>query len=213
MLKCVAAGTALLAASSAALAQVAYELRATAFYQFGAPSDLIAGPAGAPDTSFLRFENLGPSRFTGTFSLSGIDANNNAYITQFVATDFGPGSLGSLSLTNESSNFGGFNKRANLPDLGMLVRFVGTVTDGVNTEAIDLTVYDKDIHSGIFKTNPFGETLDNYILQGGDSLGRDTGDDFEVGQAPGEYVWKQVPAPGATALLSLGMLAAARRRR
>ncbi len=196
-----------------ASAAVAYELRVTASYQFGTVGDLLAGPGGAPDTSFANFFNAGTSTFTGTLSLSGFSPVLGALNVEYAGT-FGAGNIGSLSLTNESSNYGGFNRNANTGvDDGILVRFVGTVTDGVNTENVDLQVYDKDIHSGVFATNPYGVTLDNYILQGGDPLGRDTEDAFEVGQAPGVYIFQQAPAPGAMALMGMGGLALARRRR
>jgi hypothetical protein len=68
-------------------------------------------------------------------------------------------------------------------DLGIQIDISGTFSD--STVLSPTTLFDKDIHSGVPRTNPFGVTLDNYVLQGGDPFGRDTGDGFEVTQAPG----------------------------
>jgi hypothetical protein len=59
--------------------------------------------------------------------------------------------------------------------LGALVQFSGTLSG---------SIYDKDIHSGVFRSAN-GTLSDSYVLQGGDPYGGDTGDAFEVTQAPG----------------------------
>src|SRR4029078_7005341 len=58
---------------------------------------------------------------------------------------------------------------------------------GIDNEPVNLSVSDMDVHSGAFRVNPFGVNLDNYVFQGVDNIGRDTGDDFEVSQAPGHF--------------------------
>jgi len=63
----------------------------------------------------------------------------------------------------------------------------GLVTLGANSRALSVAILDKDIHSGVPRTNPFGETLDNYILQGGSSVGFDTGDAYETTRASGPF--------------------------
>ena len=63
----------------------------------------------------------------------------------------------------------------------------GTATLGLQSQPVVRSIFDKDIHSGVPRTNPFGETLDNYILQGGSSTGADTGDAYETTQAPGPF--------------------------
>jgi hypothetical protein len=68
--------------------------------------------------------------------------------------------------------------------LGALVSFTGTLSG---------SIYDKDIHSGVFRdvnAPPSGLVgapvlSDSYVLQGGDPYGGDTGDAFEVTQADG----------------------------
>jgi hypothetical protein len=67
----------------------------------------------------------------------------------------------------------------------------GAVALGGDSEAVDLSIFDKDIHSGVPRTNPYAVLLDNYILQGGDPYGRDTGDGYEVTQAPGPFQFAQ----------------------
>src|SRR5207237_1998446 len=68
------------------------------------------------------------------------------------------------------------------------------VSLGANSQSVFLSIFDKDIHSGSPRTNPYGMTLDNFILQGGDSFGRDTGDGYETTQAPGPFQFAQ-PGP------------------
>jgi len=170
---------------------VGYTLDVTAIYIFGSPSGTFkytVGPTGSPDTSFLIFTNNGASTFSGTFQLSA-----TGWTTQSITGTLAPGEQAWLSLTNESSNYGGFNGGS--PQLGMLFDFSGTISLGLASEAASGNVYDSQIHSGVFATNPYGVTLDNYVMQGGDPYGRDTGDSFEVAQAAGQYQFYEAPAP------------------
>src|SRR5262249_43849462 len=82
------------------------------------------------------------------------------------------------------------------PSNGLQVVIKGNVTLGTASEAVNLSVYDKDIHSGVFQTNPFGLTLDNYVLEGGDPYGVSTGHVYEVAQAPGDYTFQESAAVG-----------------
>ena len=73
--------------------------------------------------------------------------------------------------------------------LGALVQWTGTGASA----GVDGFIYDKDIHSGVFRDVNASPSLlsgapllsDAYVLQGGDPFGGDTGDDFEVTQAHG----------------------------
>ena len=73
--------------------------------------------------------------------------------------------------------------------VGALFTFTGT---GAST-GISGSIYDMDIHSGVFRdVNAFPRhragapvLSDFYVLQGGDPLGCDTGDAFEATQAVG----------------------------
>ncbi len=152
--------------------------------------------AASPDTSFVSVLNSGTTTFTGLLSLTGISGFGS--FGHMVVNDFGnvtlaPGQSWVLFGGPEASNFGGFNKcqtwingdsnsgqdPTGPADSGMLFSAVGTL--GANN--LSYSIYDHEIHSGTSATSPFGVTLDNYILQGGDPFGRDTFDTFEEGQA------------------------------
>jgi hypothetical protein len=152
-----------------------------------------------PDTSFVKITNTGDNRFAGTFSLTGISGYGvfgHIDVDDHTPPQFGlaPGESFTLFGGPEASNYGGYNKCQEFvfgdpnsgqdpngdPDSGLLLRIVGTL--GTAGE-IDYSIYDYEIHSGTPAANPFGVVLDNYILQGGDPFGRDTGDAFEEAQA------------------------------
>ena len=64
--------------------------------------------------------------------------------------------------------------------LGAKLEWTGTGA----SSGVDGFIYDKDIHSGVFRLAN-GTSSDSYVLQGGDPFGGDTGDDFEVTQSDG----------------------------
>jgi len=178
---------------------IPYRISVTAFYQYGTPSDLRAGPSGSPETGYARFSNGGTSTFAGTISMGGRAGVGGDYNTPYSNT-WGNGNMGSLSLMYETSNMGGWNKVSGGADDGILLSAQGTVSKDGFSAPVNLTVRDKDIHSGSFRTNPFGVNLDNYILQGGDPFGRDTGDSYETSQASGTFVWEGLaPVTGGDA--------------
>ena len=65
-------------------------------------------------------------------------------------------------------------------ELGALFEFTGTGASA----GISGSIFDKDIHSGSFRSAN-GTSSDSYVLQGGDPFGGDTGDAFEESQAHG----------------------------
>lgn len=160
-----------------------YELQVEVGYGFGGTSSSGAY-SGNPDTGFVIVKNTGTSAFTGEVSLLALFNGGNRNDTSGNTT-LNPGDSWVLLPGSESSNDGGFNKNQagqdpNLaPDDGVKLSIVGSA--GGNP--INFSIFDKDIHSGTLAVNPFGVTLDNYILQGGDPFGRDTGDNYEVSQA------------------------------
>lgn len=187
--------------------------------------------SGAPDTSFVIITNTGTDPFTGLLSLTG-----TAGVGPFADVDdhspgalaLAPGASWILLGGPEGSNMGGFNKcqlgtdPSGPADNGLLL----TVTGAFATAGpISYTIYDYEIHSGTPATNPFGVTLDNYILQGGDPFGRDTFDPFEVAQAHAFFditgdrtavplPCGAVPEPASLAIYaSLGLVGMAFRRR
>ena len=77
--------------------------------------------------------------------------------------------------------------------LGALFTFTGTGASA----GMSGSIYDKDIHSGVFRdvnappsglSGPLGTLSDSYVLQGGDPFGGDTQDNFEVSQSSGHAV-------------------------
>lgn len=198
---------------------IGYQFDGDAFYQYGDPADLspLSLYRGAFDTSFFRITNNGASTFTGNIGQVAIGANG-ADRSFSVPVTLNPGQSITLGTSEESSNFGGWNGPGNdlaNPQPGIKILVNGTVSLGADAELVDLSIYDRDIHSSVFKTNPFGVELDNYILQGGDPYGRDTGDDFETGQAPGHFQFYEagVPEPTSLALVSIGIMGLASFRR
>jgi hypothetical protein len=188
---------------------VGYDFGGLAFYIFGAPADVLAGsPTGEPDTSFVRITNNGASTFTGTIGFNAISGFGVDFSNSFAVT-LNPGDHVSIAINAEASNLAGYGGPFGSVQTGAQYEMKGVVSLGINSEPVDLTIFDMDIHSGVFQTNPFGLTLDSYILQGGDPIGRDTGDAFEVSQAAGPFRFFQpssvVPEPASLTLIGFGI--------
>jgi hypothetical protein len=177
---------------------VAYQFDGLAFYQFGAPADLCCGPGGSPDTGFIRVTNSGPSTFVGIIGFIAEGGNGVDYTSTYPIT-LNPGDHVSVSINDESSNQGGYNGF-----VGAEFMMSGMVSLGAASQAVLLTIFDRDIHSGSPRTNPYGVTLDNFILQGGDPFGRDTGDGYETTQAPGPFQFAQA-GPSEQPITASGM--------
>lgn len=198
-------GFAMMGSAQAGL--LGYSLTGTTHYTAGCGSGTATvGTCGGPDTGWLEIKNTGATAFTGSATLSGVAPSQTINIT--LTGTLNPGETWVFNAGPESSNQGGFNKQGGgLADLGLLFDMNGTIDGG----SLVSSIYDSDIHSGVFATNPFGVSLDNYVLQGGDPFGRDTGDGFEESQAVGTFVWaaqpQGVPEPSTVALL-LASLAA-----
>ncbi|MSV28917.1 MAG: PEP-CTERM sorting domain-containing protein [Bryobacterales bacterium] len=199
-----------------------YSLTGKASYQTGcgplATVNLSEGTCGSPATAFVVLTNTGTSAFTGSAYLFGIAPAQT--IVEEIAGTLAPGQSWGFGAGPRSSAQGGFNKIPGQPDFGLMFFLTGTL-DG---ESFGASVSDSGLHSGVFRTNPFGVLLDNYIMQGGDPLGRDTGNAFATTQAPATFVWQasasdvtliaSTPEPGTLTLLGLALagLAAVRRR-
>jgi len=187
-------------------------------YGFGGTSSSGAY-SGSPDTGYVVVKNTGTTTFTGELSINAPGLGGSFFDTSGPSYALVPGASWILLPGPESSNYGGYYKHQNgvdpqgPADDGALLSVIGT--DGVCS--INFSIHDKDIHSGVPATNPFGVVLDNYILQGGDPFGRDTGDGFEVAQAHAffDLTCPHTPDAGSTAallLLSLGGLRLVSRR-
>jgi len=164
---------------------VGYQLDVTTSYQY-------YGSSGE-ETGFLTVTNNGTSTFTGSVGLY----NGATAIASASGTTMNPGDQVTLQAGEDSSDAGGFNLNGSAPSNGLQVIITGNVSLGSASEGVNLSVYDKDIHSGVFQTNPFGLTLDNYVLEGGDPFGRSTGHLYEVAQAPGHYTFAEAAPTGA----------------
>jgi hypothetical protein len=181
-----------------------FDLQVTVGYQFGDTSS-SGIYSGNPDTGFVTITNVGASSFAGTLSLDGIaGAGTDVHDTSGTIT-LVSGAAWTLLGGPESSNQGGFNGTVGTTQNGLELTITGTA-GGL---PVSFDGFDKDFHSGVFRTNPFGVTLDNYILQGGDPLGRDTGDDYETTQASAVFdiTGSSIPEPASMLLFGSGLLA------
>ena len=204
---------------SLARADVGYDILVDVGYSFNVSG--IGGTA-SPDSAWARFTNVGTSSFNGSITATGAAASGSANDVNGVFSGIlNPGDNAFFVMGPESSNQGGFNKVAGSPDNGIQLALNGTFTLGPDSAAASHSIFDKDIHSGVFRTNPFGVDLDNYIMQGGDPFGRDTGDDYEVSQTPAAFHWVHVvqgtvPEPSSVvlglSLLGSGLLTLRRRK-
>ena len=199
-----AMGAGLIMASAGAANATAYTLDVTTCYDFsycgvaGAVNHGVFSPS--PDTGFLTFTNSGASTFTGTIGYTAVDAGavnwSQSTLNTFVLNS---GDSIYFAINNESSNGGAFNGA---------VGVTAYLNGAFGATNVNLSVNDADIHSGVVR-DPFGDfPTDAFVLQGGDHLGRDTGDNFEVSQAPGHFRFSGrdagVPEPASWALMILG---------
>jgi hypothetical protein len=165
---------------SAPTGAVGYQLDLTSSYEFfGNPGE---------ETGFLTVTNNGNSTFSGTVGLY----NGSTAITSQAAT-LAPGQSVKLQAGEDSSDVGGFNlDPSGGASGGLQVVLNGTVSNGTASEAVNLSVYDKDIHSGVFQTNPENVFLDNYVLEGGDPFGSNPGHVYETSQPTGHYTFAEI---------------------
>ncbi|MDA9521533.1 hypothetical protein XI06_14525 [Bradyrhizobium sp. CCBAU 11434] len=176
-------------------------------YGFSNPfggSTFVGGGTPSPDTGFVEVRNNGSTTFVGTISTTAVSNFGGDLSSTFLGLTLAAGQAVSFAIGNESSNVGGFNGPFNtVPQTGVIITLNGLF----NGQSALLSVADSNIHSGVFATNPFGVSLDNYVLQGGDPFGRDTGDNFEVAQAQGHFNFSSVgavPEPSTWAMMILG---------
>jgi von Willebrand factor type D domain len=157
------------------------DVEITTTYHSGGCDDV--GVCANPDTGFAVVTNHGPATFTGSFSLAGAAGSGGSVNSSEVVT-LAAGASATLAAGPEGSNQGGFNFDASTGlDDGIQI----TLNGSLDLVPFTLSVFDKDIHSGVLRTDPFGVVSDSYVLQGGDPSGRDTGDSYETTQAPGDF--------------------------
>lgn len=187
-----AAGMLVFATSSSAAIQYMFDV--TTNYAFGPLPAGTLGPAASPDTGFFTITNAGTSVFTGIVSDVAVSNFAGDLSQSFSGVTLNPGDSISISIASDSSNNGGYNGPFGSTQPGVIIEMSGLIN---GTQPFMASVNDSQIHSGVPRTNPFGITLDNYVLQGGDPLGQDPGDAYETTQAPGHFVFSNVvPEPG-----------------
>jgi hypothetical protein len=121
----------------------------------------------------------------------------------------------SIAIANNSASVAGFNGPKYFYRPGVEIYLTGIVSAPGESEAVDLMVADRDIHSGVWRTDSRGLTSDSFVLQGGDPWGFDSGYAFAISQARGVYVFAQAaPEPASAACLAAGLalLSTTRRR-
>jgi hypothetical protein len=159
------------------------------------------------DTGYLQVANMGDSTFLGVAGTIAVSAFAGDLSFTSGSIVLPPGGSMSIAIPDDASDVGGFKGPAFYFRPGVEIALNGTVTDGLLSQAVSLLVADADIHSGVFRVDPFGLTSDSFVLQGGDPWGFDPGDDYELGQANGLYVFAQtVPEPGSAVILAAGLL-------
>ena len=201
-------GMLLTGADSVHAGALGYKLDVTTTYSDMLPGGTLGSYTPSPDTSFFTITNNGATTFTGTIGESAASNFGGDFSYSISSLTLAPGASLNFVTSPESSNQGGFNGPFGSPQPGIQIQINGLIN---GTEAVALTVNDADIHSGMPQTNPFGTTLDSYVLQGGDNLGRDTGDSYEESQTPGQFEFLELPSgvtpePASLTLLAFGAL-------
>jgi hypothetical protein len=215
ILGAIAVAAVLLGVGSPVRADTSFSFDVSTNYAFTLPAGCLTPFGGpSPDTGFWIVTNTGTSTFAGTVGQTAIAGNGSNFNFTSAALVLAPGQMICVAVNFEASNQGGYNGPFGTVQPGVQIHIDGTVTDPSGSSAISLSVLDSQIHSGVPRTNPFGVTLDNYVLQGGDPLGRDTGDAFETTQASGHItLTNAVPEPSTIVLMLTGGAALAGLRR
>jgi hypothetical protein len=185
---------------------IGYNFTITTAYAAGDPfPNRIDSAFTEPDTGYLEIANTGHSAFSGlvgTIAISSFAGDLSFTSNPLILA---PGAAVSIAIPDNSANVGGFNGPYYYYRPGVEITIQGAVSNGQANEDISLLVADRDIHSGVPRTDQYGNTSDSFVLQGGDLWGFDTGAAFGLSQADGVYVFQQVPEPGSLTLLAVAV--------
>jgi hypothetical protein len=182
-------------------ATAAYDFTFTTHYGTAAPAGtFLGGGTPSPDTGFAERTNNGAAALTGDFFTTAVSACCGDQSFDPGVISIASGETVVIAIGAESSNQGGFNSGNSV--------FLGFTGSGAYA-GLGLGAFDADIHSGVFRTDPFtGNPIDSYVLQGSTSTGNDTGDTFEEAAADGHLTFAfrgAVPEPGGWALMLVGL--------
>jgi hypothetical protein len=167
------------------------------------------------ETGYFRVANTGDTTFSGTIGTIAVSAFAGDLSFTSETLVLAPGASVSVAIPDNANDVGGFNGPAYEYRPGVEIALNGAMSSGPLTEAVSLLAADRDIHSGVPRTDGFGLTSDSFVLQGGDPWGFQNDDAFALSQADGLYVFDQpVSEPACASILAGGViLAAAVRRR
>jgi hypothetical protein len=161
-----------------------------------------------PDTGFFQVAISGDASFSGVIGTIAVSAFAGDLSFRSGPIVLAPGDTVSVAIPYDSSSVGGFNGPHYFYRPGVEIYLSGSLTDGTNTQALNLLVADRDIHSGIWLTDQFNLPSDSFVLQGGDPWGFDTDNSYATSLAYGVYaVSGTVAEPGSLATLAAALVA------
>jgi hypothetical protein len=212
------------AATASRANPVLYSLTVTTAYSSGDPFShrLDAGFVEPYGTGYYQIANTGASTFTGTIGdIADSPFGGNLSFRSSVIT-LTPGETASVAIPDNSADVGGFNGPYYFYRPGVEIILIGSVAKGMTSTPVDLTVADRDIQSGVWRTDQYGLSSDSFVLQGGDPWGFADSTPYALTLASGVYTFGQPPQevsdvpiwePGALSLLLIGAGAIALWRR